>query len=258
MADIFNTLLVYPIINALVLIYKILFFVGIPYALGFSIIALTVLIRLLTYPLTNTQLRSMQKMQQLKPHMDKIQHQYKNDKARRQQETLNLYRQHGVNPAAGCLPVLVQLPIFIALYNVFFRIVGSDAAAVVEGINKILYTKALHLQNNWETGFFGIQLAATPAAAWQQAPVLVLVPVITAILQFVQSKMMSPKNEKTQNTEVQKDDFQKAMQTQMIYLFPLMIGFFSFTFPIGLSLYWNTYTVFGIIQQYLISKKQHG
>ncbi len=258
MTDIFNILLINPIINLLVAIYQLLVFLSIPFALGFSIILLTILVRFIIYPLTNAQLRSMQNMQKLKPHMDKIKEKYKNDKARQQRETLELYRQHNINPAAGCLPVIIQLPIFIGLYNVFFKIVNANGDGAIGNINQVLYFKGLALGKIWDPNFFGVSLAATPASSWQGVPVLILVPLITGVLQFIQSKMMIQKEEKKAvPAKEQKDDFQKVMQTQMTYLMPIMIGFFSFTFPVGLSLYWNTYTVFGIVQQYLLTKKQH-
>lgn len=254
MTEIFNTLLVSPIINILILIYKMLLFLGVPFTLGFAIIVLTVLIRLLIYPLTQTQIRSMQQMQELKPHLDRIKEKYKHDKKRQQSEMMQLYKQHGINPAAGCLPLLVQLPIFIALYSVFLRVVGEDTTGTVVGINKVLYSPWLHLDKTLDLNFLGVSLAASPLNSWRVAPILLLVPIITALFQFIQSKMMSPTAAKGQPN--QKDDFQKVMQTQMIYFLPLMIGFFSFSFPVGLSLYWNTFTIFGIIQQYSLTKKK--
>lgn len=254
MSDIFNALLINPIINALVAIYKLLLILGVPFALGFSVILLTVLIKFIIYPLTGAQIRSTQKMQELKPHLDRIKEKHKNDKSRQQQETVQLYRQFGINPAAGCLPLLIQLPIFIALYNVFFKVIKEDTIATMSEINQILYLPALHLGKPWDANFFGISLAATPSGFWQVNPILLSIPLITVFLQFVQSKMMTPSLKKTTTNE-HKDDFQKIMQTQMVYFLPLMIGFFSFSFPVGLSLYWNTFTVFGIIQQHLLNKK---
>lgn len=241
----------------LVAIYKFLFFVGFPFTLGFSIIILTVLVRLLIFPLITQQLVSVKKMQELKPHLDRIREKHKNDKMRQQQEMAGLYKQYGINPAAGCLPVLVQLPIFLALYNVLIKVVGQDTAGTVDAINRVLYLPSLHLDKAWDPNFFGISLAATPFGAWQASPILLIVPVLTGLLQFIQSKMMSSQQPKTAITQNKTDDFQKVMQTQMLYFFPFMIGFFSFTFPVGLSLYWNTFTVFGIIQQNIVNKK-HG
>lgn len=264
MTEIFDTILIHPIINALVFIYKTLLSAGIPYTLGISIIVLTAIIKLITYPLTSVQLKSAAQIQKLKPHMDKIKEQHKNDKTRLQQETMRLYKEHNINPAAGCLPLLIQLPIFIALYNVLMRIVNTNTDDGVRGINDILYSNALRLDKPWDPNFFGVSLSATPSNWTELTPALLLIPVITAGLQFVQSKMMLPKDEnkekvhKEQKKEVVKpkeDDFQKALQTQMTYFLPVMIGIFSYSFPVGLSLYWNVFTLFGIMQQYLIQRK---
>lgn len=261
MTEIFDTILINPIINSLVAIYKMLSSIGTPYALGFSIIVLTAFIKIITYPLTSAQLKSAAKMQELKPHMDKLKEQHKNDKARIQQETMRLYKEHNLNPAAGCLPLLIQLPIFIALYNVLIKIVNTSTEEGFKSLNNILYSQSLHLDKPWDPNFFGVSLAVMPSGWMQSTPVLLLIPVITAGLQFVQSKMMMPKAEK--KTQLAKkeiagkkeDDFQKVLQTQMMYFLPVMIGVFSYNFPVGLSLYWNVFTLFGIMQQYLIQRK---
>lgn len=257
MTEIFNTFLVNPIINVLVLIYTILSSLGVPFALGFSIIVLTVLIKIITFPLTATQLKSAHEMQKLKPHLDRVKDKYKNDKTRLQQETMRLYKEHGINPAAGCFPLLIQLPIFIALYNVFIQIVNANTGESIANINKILYADSFHLDKPWDPNFFGVSLAATPSQWTEVGVILLSVPIITAGLQFIQSKMMMPKEEKVQPVVEKKngEDFQKIMQTQMVYFLPLMIGVFAYTFPIGLSLYWNVFTVFGILQQHLISRE---
>lgn len=260
MGEIFNHVLIYPIINILVVIYSILAAIGAPFALGFSIIILTLLIKFITYPLTSAQLASATKMQRIKPHLDKLKDKHKNDAKRLQQETMMLYKEHGVNPAAGCLPLLIQLPIFIALYQVLIQIVNADTQRTLINVNKVLYPFVPHLQKAWDANFFGVSLATNPSQ-WEKAGIILLaIPITTAGLQFIQSKMMMPKKdiaEKDVKKESSKsDDFQSIMQTQMVYFMPLMIGFFSYTFPVGLSLYWNVFTLFGIIQQYQIQKNQ--
>jgi YidC/Oxa1 family membrane protein insertase len=261
----FNQLLIWPIINLLVAIYKGILFLGIPGALGLAVIVLTVIIRLVLHPLTVTQLKSAQKMAKLKPEMDKLAAKYKNDKARLNQEQLNLYKNAGINPAAGCLPTLLQFPIVIALYQVFFEVLSKgDTPQVVADINKILYSSALKI-NSFDLNFFGLNLAHKPDQ-WQQFGWwLLLVPLITGLLQFWQTKLMTPVQPKTEAKDIvvdkdgkevkKEDDMGTAMQKQMMFMMPIMIGFFAYTFPLGLSLYWNTYTVFGIIQQYQINKK---
>ncbi|MDO8461019.1 MAG: YidC/Oxa1 family membrane protein insertase [bacterium] len=250
----FNTVLVWPIINALMAIYKVLVLAHIPYALGFSIIVLTILIRFILYPFTKSQIKVSKKMQELSPHLSKLKEKHKNDSKRLQQETMLLYKEHGVNPAAGCLPVLIQMPIIWGLYSVLQQVVQLKADVVVAQINTIVYADFLKLQNGWDPYFFGVKLGSNPSQLLSSVgPLILLIPILTGLFQFIQSKMLfnKPKQTEDQGKKPQ-GDFASAFQAQSMYIFPVMIGFFSYTFPIGISLYWNTFTVFGIIQQYQI------
>ena len=254
--EIFNILIQNPLINVLVAIYQLLMLAHIPYALGFSIILLTVVIRLILYPFTAAQLKTSKKMQDIAPQLNKIREKYKKDAKRLQQETMAVYSANGVNPAAGCLPVLIQLPILFGLYGVLLKIVHLKS---VNEVNSLLYTDSLKLKHLWDSHFFGLTIGTDPSKVFSfSEPMtyfILLVPVVTGLFQFIQSKMMTPTAEESSKKKVNKDgtpDFMTTFQTQTLYLFPLMIGFFAFTFPIGLSLYWNTFTLFGIIQQYRI------
>lgn len=259
MFEIFNLLLIHPIVNILVAIYHLLATLGLPYAFGFSIIVMTVVIRLLIYPLTASQLRASHKMQKVSPHVAKLKEKHKGDARALQQATMDLYKEHGVNPASGCLLAIVQLPILLALYNVFQNLISKKPEDLVSYINNIVYSPALKLQHAWDMHFFGLPLHDTPEKLFKTLGVaILLIPVITAILQFFQSKMMfaaqtaqQPTTEKS--TEA---DFAKAMQTQSLYFLPLMLAFASWKFALGLSLYWNTFAIFGMIQQYLVQKEQ--
>ena len=252
--DIFLPLLVYPIVNVLVAIYHLLFFLHIPYALGFSIIALTVLIRAILYPFTTAQLKIAKKTQSVAHHLAALKEKHKGDSKRIQEETMRLYKVHGINPAAGCLPILIQLPLIYSLYSVFQHLIGVSSTTVVSYVNKIVYFPFLHLTKPWDSSFFGISLAHSPSSLYSSVgPLIVLIPIITVALQFVQSKMMLPQVSKDEKPAKKSDDFATAFQSQSTYIFPIMIGFFSWGFSIGLSLYWNTFAIFGIIQQYKIS-----
>lgn len=253
MSNIFDTLLVIPIINILVAIYTLLSILHLPYALGFSIIALTALMRLILFPLTAQQLKSSKKMQDLNPHLSTLRDKHKGDAKTLQAETMKLYKEHGVNPIAGCLPLLVQLPFIWALYTVLDKVVRLDSGAVLSYINGLLYFEPLKLTKVWDPNFFGLPLGKSPADLIGSIGIVILVlPLITGITQFIQSKMLFPSKPPLKPGEKRKEDFASSFQTQSTYIFPIMIGVLSFTFPIGLSLYWNTFTVFGIIQQYQI------
>ena len=114
-SGLFDTIIVNPMINVLMGIYTALNSIGIPYDLGFSIIGLTIVIRILLYPIISKQLHASKKMQGLAPHLSNIKGKHKGDSKRIQQETMKLYKEHGVNPMAGCLPALIQIPIFFGL-----------------------------------------------------------------------------------------------------------------------------------------------
>ena len=240
-----------------------LFTLGVPFSLGFSIIVLTIIIRLILYPLTTAQLKASKKMQDLSPHISKLKDKHKGDAKMLQQETMRLYKEFGVNPMAGCLPLLIQLPVIWGLYSVLMKVINLGANTVSE-VNKIAYVDFVKISKPWDVYFFGLPLAQNPSQLLDSmGPIILLVPILTGVFQFVQSKMMmsaTPKKEDKKLTEVKPgssgkkdEDFATAFQKQSLYIFPAMIGFLSYTFPIGLSLYWNTFTIFGIIQQYKVS-----
>lgn len=252
-SNIFNTLLIYPLINVMVAIYDVLHALHIPYAAGFSIIGLTIVIRVALYPLTNKQLMASKKMMEVSPKVSALKNKYKGDNKRIQEETMKLYKEHGINPAAGCLPTLIQLPILLGLYQVLNRMVHLEPNQMVEYVNSIVI-KPLQINQPWDPYFFGIPLGQSPHQLLSTLPIIAIaVPVITGLFQFLQSKMMYPPAAPSKDTAKKSDDFATVFQKQSAYLFPIMIGFFSFNFPFGLSLYWNTFSIFGIIQQYKIS-----
>lgn len=247
------------ILYPLLFIYKILLFLHVPYALGFAIILLTILIRFLLYPLISSQLKASKKMQELNPHLQKIREVHKGNSTMISQETMRLYKEHGVNPASGCLPVIIQLPVIFTLYSVLQNIIKAPNLVAPE-INKVVQVDFLKLTSHIDQNFFGLPLGKTPAQltphqlSFDFAYLILLVPVATGIFQYIQSKMMFPKKVQNPSEPKKTDDFASAFASQSTYIFPIMIGFFSYTFPIGLSLYWNTFTIFGIIQQYKVTK----
>lgn len=251
MFEIFNILFIYPLTNLLVVFYKMFLFLHLPFALGFSIIALTACIKLALYPLMSAQIKSSSKMQKLGPLLSEIKAKYKDNKVKQQEATMKLYKEHNINPASGCLPLLIQFPVLISLYQVLTRIVSANSPQAIEKINSTLYSPLLHIDKTWDIGFFGISLAGSPSKLFASMPLVIAVPIVTAVFQFLLSKMMVPAGA-VKNVK-KKDDFQSAIQTQSLYIFPVMIAYFSFSLPFGLSLYWNTFTLFGILQQYLLA-----
>jgi YidC/Oxa1 family membrane protein insertase len=257
-ASIFNQLLVWPIANLLIALYKGISLLGIPGSFGWAIIGLTLLIRTAIQPLTNKQMESTRKMQELKPKIDLLQKKYKNDKQKLQTEQMKLYQEHGINPAAGCLPLLIQMPIIFGLFQAFRGILlDSSPEHAVSAINQIVYFPWLTI-DSLNVMFFGIDLTLFPNT-WQEKGIwLLLIPVITGALTWYQTKMMTTsmqqpakvdKSKTVKKEEKKPEDMAAEMQKQMGFIMPIMIGVFSYSFPIGIALYWNTYTVFAILTQ---------
>lgn len=264
---IWNQLLIWPIVNVLVAFYKLFEWLHVPGPLGFAIIGMTVVIRLLLYPLMQQQLKSAKKMASLKPHLDALSAKHKDDKRALQQAQLDLYKQHGVNPAAGCLPLLVQMPVLIALYNVFYQVLGNgNVTKLIEEVNSILYSSALKL-GGLDLTFFGVNLGVKPSAWQSDGWWLLAVPIATGALQWYQSKLMMPspaisdkqkviRSAEEKKKEEKKEDTAAEMQKQMAIMMPIMFGFFAFQFPLGLSLYWNVFGLFGIMQQLRVNAQK--
>lgn len=266
--NIFNNLLVFPILNILVFFYKVFLFIKLPGAFGFAIIALTAFIRLLLHPFFKQQLETSKKMQDLKPHLDRISLKHKNDKKKHQEEQMRLFKEAGINPASGCLFMVIQIPVFIALYNTLsLFLLNGGMTKLISQINNVLYSPLLKIQTI-DPWFFGLNLAMSPQKSGQWY--YLAIPLITALLQYLQTTAMTPQQtlstsgvpsstKVTEGKEEQKkgnsDDFQKAMNTQMKFIFPLMIGWFSYTLPAGLSLYWNIFSLFSIMQYRKIKAK---
>ena len=262
-----NQVLVWPILNVLVLLYKLFESLHVPGPLGFAVIGLTILIRLILYPLMAAQMKSARKMQQLKPHLDALNAKHKDNKQALQQAQMDLYKEHGINPAAGCLPLLVQMPVLIALYNVFYQVLqNGNTAKLVTDINHIVYSSSMKL-TTLDLSFFGTNLGVKPSQ-WQTHGIwLLAIPVITAGLQWWQSKLMLPQTAPTMSPvkksmkedgkakDQSPEDTAAEMQKQMALVTPIMFGMFAYQFPLGLALYWNVFGLFGIMQQLKVNKE---
>lgn len=254
----FNSVFVFPILNLLVLLYKAFLFLKLPGSLGFAIIGLTALIRLLFQPFYKQQIEMTKKMHELKPHLDKLSEKHKDNKKALQEEQLKLYQKAGINPASGCLVMIIQLPIFFALYNTLSVFLLNDQAEkAIDQINNVLYAPFLKI-SAIDLWFFGFNLAMSPQKSGQWF--YLLIPLITVILQYFQTISMTPqvtKQENKKNKEEASDDFQKAMNTQIKYIFPIMIGWFSYTMPVGLSLYWNIFSLSSMMQGKQLTVKKN-
>jgi YidC/Oxa1 family membrane protein insertase len=207
---------------------------GIPYSFGFAIILFTLVIKLVTLPLTFQQLRASKAMQQLQPELQELQKKYKGDREKLAQAQMEKYKEAGVNPLGGCLPTLVQLPVWFALYRALFNL--ASQGVLNEGflwIPSLAEPKDL----SW------IWPLPQSLEAWMIAARLLVLPILTVVSQIVVQKMMTPTN----------PDPQQASMNQMMMFMPIMFGFFAMQVPQGLALYWVTSNIFSLIQQYFVS-----
>jgi YidC/Oxa1 family membrane protein insertase len=223
-----------PIFNVLMLLYHLF---G---DLGLSIIILTVVIRLLLFPLYMKQLKSSKAMQAIQPLIADVKKKYPKDQRAQYQAMQEVYKEYGVSPAAGCLPLLIQLPV---LYAMFFSLRAVLDAHTLNAVNSIIYPflpKFAALPSvylNW----FGLHLnlaAADPSH---------ILPVLAGVATFLQLRMAQPKI-----AAGVKNAMSQQMQI-MQFIMPFITFFFALTFPAGLALYWTTTSVFSMVQQYFVT-----
>ena len=233
--------------------------IGTNFAWGLAIIALTLLVRLLMHPLTVKQMNSMQKMQKLQPQLKVLQEKYSDDKDRLNQETMALYKDNKVNPASGCLQLIIQLPIFILLYGVLYDLTKTEAFTDVTffGVNlggSVLTTVANALNLVDESGvripdeqlgfimvflssFTNLGLLFSHIGTWIFNFILLI---LIAYLTWLQQHLTSAGN---------------SQMAMMNWFMPLFLTFICFGLPGGVLLYWGVSSLMGIIHQLRVSKK---
>jgi YidC/Oxa1 family membrane protein insertase len=249
--DIWNGFLVHPLMALALVMYSAV------KDFGLAIILVTVLIRLVVYPLYKTQIRSQRAMQELAPAMNELKRKYGKDRQRFAEEQMKLYKEHGVNPAAGCLPLLLQLPILFALYSALLQLgcglgkggtdcpgLTHDEAQGILGIlanfvpNPIPTAATLDTTANWLPWL---------TRGLQHPDPLFILPVLAGLFQLIASVMAMP------TKQVATDDPNQKMFQSMAYTFPLMTVVLGAQFPAGLTVYWIATTLFQIVQQYFVS-----
>lgn len=249
MTEIWNAFLVHPLIVLSLVAFS---FVR---DLGLAIVLVTVAIRLVLYPLYITQIRSQRAMQEIAPALNELKKKYGNDRQRISQEQMKLYAERGVNPAAGCLPLVLQMPILFALYAALTQLgcglnhtLGAactstlshaDAQAILPGFipNPIPLGGTLDTTAHWLPWIAG---------GLQNHDPLLILPIVAGLAQLIASVMAMPAKPAATS-----DPNQRMFQS-MAYTFPLMTVFLGASFPAGLTLYWIATTVFQIIQQYFV------
>ena len=189
---------------------------------GIAIIIVTILMRITVFPLTLKQEKSMKKMRELQPELEKIKEKYKDDPQEYQRKTAELYRESGVNPLGGCLPLLIQMPIFVALYWAFSgNAIPADA--------KFLWFTLKQPDRLFMMGKFAFNL----------------LPVLNVGVTYIQQKIMTSATGGQENNQ--------QMQTRM-YMLPLMMLFIFYNMPSGVTLYYLVSGALSLVQQYFILK----
>jgi YidC/Oxa1 family membrane protein insertase len=188
---------------------------------GLAIIVFTILLRVVLLPLTVKSIRSASSMQILQPKIKELQKRYGDDKAKLQAEQMKLYQEHGINPLSGCLPMLLQIPIFFGLYFAILDLSNNGVGA-------------------WGNGFLWLPSLAD-ADPWH------ILPIVAAVFQFLQARMTRPAG------QGKPADAQQQMMYTATNFMPLMVVVFGWTFASGPVLYWAVSALFGVVQQWFIT-----
>lgn len=236
--NIFNVLLYQPLLNALILIYN--YIPG--HDFGLAVIALTILIRLLLYPLTAESIRVQKITADIQPKIKEIQIKHKNDREKQAVLTMQLWKEHKINPFSGFLLILIQLPILIALYQVFYKGITNDSLNMLysfvpnPGLIKLNFLGLVNLES-----------------------ANLFIAILAGVMQYFQTKTTTfnanIKNTKGKLSVDQMEQFSRTMNSYMLYVFPLITVFILWKLPAALGLYWVISSLFSIIQQYFILKR---
>ena len=200
---------------------------------GLTIIVLTIIIRACMYPLTAKQLRSSQAMQALQPKIAELQKKYAKDKKKLAEEQMKLYKQSGVSPAGCAVPMLIQMPIWIALYQSIIRVLSVVPEGLL-GLSRYLWSwsivySMLPLDNNFL--WFNLVGPDIPLA------------IIVGVTMWLSQKMVTPATT---------DPQQRSQSQLMLWMMPLLFGFLAMSFPSGLALYWVMSNVITMVFQYFV------
>lgn len=233
LGDAWSTIIIQPMVNSLLLLYWVFFS-----NFGIAIIAFTMLVRLVMVPLTIKQSRQIKAMNGLQPLMKQLQEKYKNDRQRVSQETMKLYKEHGVNPL-GCLgPMFIQFPIWIGLFQAIRQTVPNNPETLVElSGNLYSWLPQVHSIIPINSSFLWMDLALPDPSPF-------VMPILVGGSMFVMQKM---------TTMPSVDARQASTNRMMLWMMPLMFGFFTLNFSSGLAVYWVVSNIIGVAIQGFIT-----
>ena len=237
MISLWNAVIYKPLYNLLILLVAIL-----PgQSVGMAIITLTFLVKIILYPLTGKSISAQRAMRELEPELKRIREEHKDDRAKQAQKTMELYQKHKVSPVSGCLPILIQIPIIMGLYWVFFKGLKS-------GIDITILYGFVAPPGALDMHFLVFDLAAKSF----------FLALLAGTTQYVQTDLslgkQPPLVASTGKASFQ-EDFARSMQMQMRYILPVMIGFISYSTGGAVALYWATSNILSIGQELLMKRQ---
>lgn len=249
-----------PFVNALFGLY---YLVG---NFGVAVILVTIIIKLILFPLVWPSLKSANKIREIQPKLNKLKEKYGKDKQAMAKAQMDLYKQEGINPLSGCLPQILQIAVLLLFFSAFNMVTGFSGRTKgsVEQINAQLIP-SFRIDENFKfnLNFLGSDLSATPSKLVKEGIDLsLLLPAIlllgSGVLQFFSAKLMMPNPkadmEVVKATKDKEDDMMATMRTQSMYMMPAMTIFIGWNFSLGMLLYWFTTSVLMIGQQVLVNK----
>lgn len=248
-----------PFVNALFGVY---YLIG---NFGLAIVVVTIIIKLILWPLMAPSLKSAKKINQLQPKLKKLSEKYGKDKQALAKAQMELYKDEGVNPMSGCLPQILQIVVLMLFFYAFNMVSNfSTGKITAENINvNLIQSFKVDKDFKFDLGFLGSDLSQTPAKVFSHGVnIYLILPLVlligSGLLQFLSAKLMMPAPKVSESiadvTKEKDDDMMAAMRTQSTYMMPLMTIFIGWNFSLGLLLYWFTNSAFMIFQQLVMNK----
>jgi len=241
MAELFNTALYEPLFNLMMFFYK-----AIPgNDMGVAIIVVTLIIKSILFLPSLSSIKSQKAIQEIQPKIDEIKKKYKDDKQKQSQELMRVYKENKVNPFSSCLPLLIQLPILIALFRVFMGGLNLDPET-----GTLVADQLQHLYGPLRDYFANTSISPLLFNWVDLSQPFWLFAILAGAFQFWQTKMLQLRRKVPKVPGAKDEGMAASMNKQMVYFMPLITVFFGFTFPAGLTLYWMFSTLFMVGQQY--------
>lgn len=240
MIELYNTVLYEPIFNALIFLYHV-----VPGRdMGVAIILLTIFIKIILFWPSLSTLKSQKKLQDTQPHIEALRKKYKDDREELGRQLMAFYKENKVNPFSSCLPLLIQLPVLLALYQAFFKGLHVDPATGLLAADQVAHLygwlQTTYIATPLHTVAFGfLNLAETHN---------IILALLAGAAAFYQAKTMQAKRAEVQTEGAKDENVAAAVSKQMMYLLPIITVVFGYQFPAGVTLYWFVSTLFSLGQ----------